>query len=147
MSNLILTHPQKTLIDSVLLQNISSRQKAKILAEKYGIKISHSVLAKYHTNYLKGEIDISSDSDNDSDNDSEAGTPLNLDLGEINELADALNKDENFSNGILKREFSELLALQIAITKDALKKHIAGLARYPTEYIRNLNIISNLLTK
>ena len=147
MSNLILSHPQKTLIDSVLLQDLSSRQKAALLAEKYGIKISHSVLAKYHTTHLKGEINISSDSDNDSDNDSSTGAPLNLDLGEINELADALNKDENFGASVLKREFSELLALQIAITKDALKKHIAGVARYPTEYIRNLHIISNLLTK
>lgn len=146
MSNLILTHPQKMLIDSVLLQNISSREKAKLLAEKYGIKISHSVLAKYHSTYLKGEIDIS-DSDNDNDLEAGAPVPLNLDLGEIDKLADELNKAENIGGGALKREISELLALQILITKDALKKHIAGLARYPTEYIRNLNTISNLLTK
>lgn len=146
MSNLILTHPQKTLIDSVLLQNISSREKAKLLAEKHGIKISHSVLAKYHSTYLKGEIDIS-DSDNDNDLEAGAPVPLNLDLGEIDKLADELNKAENIGGGALKREISELLALQILITKDALKKHIAGLARYPTEYIRNLNTISNLLTK
>lgn len=146
MSKLILSHPQKTLIDSVLMQNLSSRQKAALLAEKYGIKISHSILAKYHSTYLKGEIDIS-DSDNDSDNDSSTGAPLNLDLDAISELADALNKAENIGGGALKREISELLALQIAITKDALKKHIAGTARYPTEYIRNLNTISNLLTK
>lgn len=146
MSKLILEHPQKMLIDSVLMQNISSREKAKLLAEKYGIKISHSVLAKYHSTYLKGEIDIS---DNDNDNDLEAGAPvpLNLDLGEIDKLADELNKAENIGGGALKREISELLALQILITKDALKKHIAGTARYPTEYIRNLNTISNLLTK
>lgn len=134
------------LIDSVLMQNISSREKAKLLAEKYGIKISHSVLAKYHSTYLKGEIDIS-DSDNDNDLEAGAPVPLNLDLGEIDKLADELNKAENIGGGALKREISELLALQISITKDALKKHIAGLARYPTEYIRNLNTISNLLTK
>lgn len=63
MSKLILNHPQKMLIDSVLLQNISSREKAKLLAEKHGIKISHSVLAKYHTEYLGGEIDIDADAE------------------------------------------------------------------------------------
>ena len=146
MSKLILNHPQKMLIDSVLMQNISSREKAKLLAEKYGIKISHSVLAKYHTEYLAGVVNVDAD-DIDADDTDAPAAPLNIDADDIDTLANELNKAENVSGGALKREISELLALQILITKDALKKHIAGTARYPTEYIRNLNTISNLLTK
>jgi len=145
MSKLILNHPKKAIIDSVCLQNISSRDKAKTLAEKHGISISHGVLAKYHATYLRGEIDTP-----DKDLEELEGVfsaPLDIDLSLVDRLASELNKDENSANSVLKRELSELLALQIGITKDALKKHISGVARYPTEYIRNLNIIASLLTK
>lgn len=147
MSKLILEHPKKSIIDAVLMQHLSSRAKAKLLSEKYGINISHTVLNKYHTQYLAGAVEIlDTDADADADAGADAGAlvPLGIDSTQIAELADALNKQRNITNSLLDKEFNELLALQILITKDALKKHIEGKNRYPTEYIKNLNTIKGL---
>lgn len=146
MSNLILNHPKRGEIENVIkMQGLSYRAKAAFLAEKHGVSLSHSVLAKYHTAHLSGEIDASDAGENETFD----GAPvaLNIDLESINLLASELNKDENSGNAPLKKELSELLAMQILITKEALANHIAGVGRYPSEYIRNLQVIANLLTK
>jgi hypothetical protein len=144
MSNLILNHPKRAIIESVIKDaNLSYRAKADELAQKHGVKISHGALQKYHTTCLSGEIEL----EGEGDAGEVLAAPLEIDLDALAELQKSLDKGENAENSVLKRELSELLAMQILITKDALLKHIKGVGRYPSDYVRNLQTISNLLTK
>lgn len=146
MSKLILEHPNKTEIDTILRGTGSYRDKELKLQKELAIKISYKTLCDYHKNFLGSKLDLDTDLENTN-----TPVPLSLDFTEIetltkkmkNELCDIAGDLDFFDT--VKKETIELFTLQSAITKDALLKYARGECKYPSEHIKNLQIFTNLL--
>lgn len=147
--SLIENHPRRVEIESILAKDLSYRQKAELIKKEVGVSVSHKTLQVYHTTKMNGEI-ITNDADTDAETDGEtSGTPVKIDQKELETIAlkvkNASNKDG--ATSALRKELSELFALQLLLTKDALQRHANGEIRYPSEHVRNLQIFANMIGK
>ena len=137
-------HPKKAEINALITSNVYSyRELEKELATRFGVKISYKSIQQYHTKELNGLVDTSEAGDG-----GDVGEKIALDTEKINSLVKELTT-VGFTDQkeTLKGEIAELFAIQLQITKHALLQHTNGLARYPSEYVRNLMLFSNLLLK
>ena len=140
-------HPKKAEINALITSNVYSyRELEKELATRFGVKISYKSIQQYHTKELNGLVDTSEAGDGGDGGD--GGEKITLDTEKINSLVKELTT-VGFTDQkeTLKGEIAELFAIQLQITKHALLQHTNGLARYPSEYVRNLMLFSNLLLK
>jgi hypothetical protein len=151
MSKLILDHAQKYVIDSILSLPLSYRQKAEKLQKEHDIKISFKTLQKYHVDFLGGAVAADDDDAPDDDApdevlviDFEAADALEAEL--INIIKPSFHSVRSLAN-IIDSELAGLFALQMVLTKAALKRHCLGGGRYPAEYVRHLQIITALVRK
>lgn len=153
MSKLILEHAQKAVIDAILSLPLSYRQKADKLQKEYDIKVSFKTLQKYHLEYLGGAV---TDADDDDDAPDDAPDEL-LDIdfsaadaleAQIIELSAPRSELSHRSlSGLIEANLAGIFALQIQLTKAALKRHCLGVGRYPADYVRNLQILTSMLKR
>ena len=143
MSKAILEHPEKAQIDTLICSGLSSREVEKILKSDFGLSVSYKTISLYHKNELGGTILEPSEGLETE------GTlePFELDLETIQTLKTELQAGKNGVGTVLHREFAELVAIQIQLTKNALKNHASGKGRYPSEYVRNLQILTGIMYK
>lgn len=148
MSKLILEHAQKSLIDSVLLLPLSYRQKSEKLHREHGISVSFKTLQNYHLQFLGGAVaDADDDAANPPNTSDDDDTP-EIDLKAVAELeAKIKNAPQAKVLELLNDEIAGVFALQLHLTKDALKRHAEGRRRYPADYIRYLQVLAGLLKK
>lgn len=143
--SVISEHPQKAEIEALIKSNsYSYRELQSELLSRFNCKISYNNIQKYHQNQLGGVFDF--------EKENEEGSPTEtivLDQEQISRLVKELSLDAPFMDAkeTLKNEITELFAIQLQITKHALLQHTKGLGRYPSEYVRNLMLFSNLLLK
>lgn len=144
--SVISEHPQKAEIEALIKSNsYSYRELQNELLSRFNCKISYNNIQKYHQKELGGTFDF--EKENEQFN---QGEEIALDMVKIGELVEELTKggtDSEKPRNALKTEISELFAIQLQITKHALLQHTKGLGRYPSEYVRNLMLFSNLLLK
>ena len=143
MSKAILEHPEKAQIDTLICSVLSSREVGKILKSDFGLSVSYKTISLYHKNELGGTILEPSEGLETE------GTlePFELDLETIQTLKTELQAGKNGVGTVLHREFAELVAIQIQLTKNALQNHANGKGRYPSEYVRNLQILTGIMYK
>lgn len=140
---MIKKHPQKDEIDTLIKSNkYSYRELETELKSRFGLAISFKSIQAYHTKELGGVVDISTDGGGAGGNDP---TPLPLDMAKVEELVLELTK--KYGDSPIKKSTAKMYAIQSQITENALLSHSQGLCRYPSEYVKNLQILSNLLTK
>lgn len=141
--SVITKHPQKEGIDALIKSNqYSYRELETELKTRFGLAISFKSIQAYHTKELGGVVDISTDGGGAGGNDP---TPLPLDMAKVEELVLELTK--KYGDSPIKKSTAKMYAIQSQITENALLSHSQGLCRYPSEYVKNLQILSNLLTK
>ena len=139
-------HPQKIEIDRLIKSNAYSyRQLQTEFLTRFGVSISFKSIQQYHTKELGGAVDIPSDNDNDNDNGGTGLVPLDND--KVTDLINELKDGWGNSGQTVKNELFELFAIQTQITKNALLQHVNGNARYPSEYVKNLQIFANLILR
>lgn len=141
--SVITKHPQKEGIDALIKSNkYSYRELETELKSRFGLSVSFKTIQAYHTKELGGVVDISTDGGGAGGNDP---TPLPLDMAKVEELVLELTK--KYGDSPIKKSTAKMYAIQSQITENALLSHSQGLCRYPSEYVKNLQILSNLLTK
>lgn len=147
--SLIENHPRRFEIEGILAKDLSYRQKAELIKKEVGVSVSHKTLQVYHTTKMNGEI-TTNNADADAETDGEtSGTPVKIDQKELEDIALRIKRagGKGYALNVLRDELSELLAMQILLTKDALKRHTNGEIRYPSEHVRNLQIFANMIGK
>lgn len=136
--SILSTHPNKLEIDALIKSNkFSYRELETEFAAKFGLRISYKSIQTYHTKELGGTID--------TDNSQSDATGFELDNEKLEQTVRELLQE--IGSSILKRQTARLFAIQMQITENALLQHSQGIARYPSEYVRNLQIFSNILMK
>jgi|JI6StandDraft_1071083.scaffolds.fasta_scaffold153727_3 transposase len=143
MSKAILEHPEKEQIDTLICSGLSSREVEKILKSEFGLSVSYKTISLYHKNELNGLI-LEPTEGSETEGLLEA---FDLDLTTIQTLKSELQEGKNGVGTVLHREFAELVAIQIQLTKNALQNHAKGKGRYPSEYVRNLQILTGIMYK
>lgn len=135
-------HPQKQAIDVLIMSNsFSYRELQSELEKRFGVKISYKSIQQYHTKELGGAVTV-------GDGDGGSGDGSNcvpIDNEKLEELVLELTK--KYGESPIKKHTAKLYAIQMQITEHALLEHTKGLSRYPSEYVKNLQILSNLLMK
>ena len=143
--SILSTHPNKLEIDALIKSNkFSYRELETEFAAKFGLRISYKSIQTYHTKELGGVVDINENEDGGT------GEIIALDMVKIAALVAELTTGGNSTDKpvtALKTEIAELFAIQLQLTKHALLEHSKGRSRYPSEYVRNLQIFSNLMLK
>lgn len=138
-------HERKAEIDALIKSNrYSYRELETELKTRFGVAISFKSIQAYHVKELGGAVDISTDGGGDGGGGNDP-TPLPLDMGKVEELVLELTK--KYGDSPIKKSTAKMYAIQSQITENALLSHSQGLCRYPSEYVKNLQILSNLLTK
>lgn len=144
--SVITKHPQKEGIDALIKSNkYSYRELETELKSRFGLSVSFKTIQAYHSKELGGIIDIHT-----NDTPETTGEIIALDTNKIAALVLELTTGGNNTDKpvtALKTEIAELFAIQLQITKHALLQHTKGAARYPSEYVKNLQIFSNLMLK
>ena len=137
-------HPEKIEIDRLIKSNAYSyRQLQTEFLTRFGVNISFKSIQQYHIKELNGAVDIPSDN-----GDGDGGTGLvPLDNDKVTDLINELKDGWGNSGQTVKNELFELFAIQTQITKNALLQHVNGNARYPSEYVKNLQIFANLILR
>jgi hypothetical protein len=141
----ITAHPQKEKIDGWLLGGMSYREIEKKLLKDHKSKISYQTLRRYHKDTLGGMIE------------EDAGgadllplpSKLEIDTLEVQKIIECLEEADNNHQlkDAIKKPLFEIFALQTQITLDAIKQHIDGGCRYPSEYVVKLNAIFGMIAK
>lgn len=138
--SIISEHPQKGEIDCLIRSgDFSYRELEKELKTRFGLQISYKSIQQYHTKELGGMVDIKEGEKGSG----VAASPI--DMAKVEQTVNELLKDCGDSH--VKRQTARLYAIQMQITEHALLQHTQGIARYPSEYIKNLQIFSNILMK
>lgn len=139
MSKVISEHPQKSKIDALICSGLSYRDLEQTLKQDFGINVSYKTISLYHKNELSGFVE--------PETEPEPIEPFELDFETIRTLTTELQNGQTGVGTVLHREFAELVAVQIQLTKNALIQHAKGLARYPSEYVRNLQTLTGIMYK
>ena len=144
--SVITKHPQKEGIDALIKSNqYSYRELEKELKSRFGLSVSFKTIQAYHSKELGGIVDVPNNETGEP-----TGEVIALDMTKIAALVSELTisgKGTDKPVTALKTEIAELFAIQLQITKHALLQHTKGTARYPSEYVKNLQIFSNLMLK
>lgn len=145
---LISEHKDRIEIEQLIKSGaFSYRELQTELLTRFGLKISYKSIQQYHTKELRGEVDIA------QINEDEMSGFLELDEDEMSNFLGTIvvnsktwdGKEDRDKN--VKNSLAEIFTYQLFLTKAALKAHIKGQKRYPSEHIKNLQILSNLLIK
>jgi hypothetical protein len=138
---LISEHPKKLEIDTLIKSGLSYRELEKAIKERFGLQISYRSIQTYHTKELGGEIDNSSETGDFGG----GAVAIPLDMAKVE--SEVLELTQKYGDSPVKKRVAKLYAIQLQITENALLQHTQGIARYPSEYIKNLQIFSNILMK
>lgn len=140
MCKTILDHPHRTEIDAVICSGGTLREIRETLKRSFAVDLSQKTICKYRQDYLP-------DFEPNSQPEPEPIEPFELDFETIQTLTTELQNGKIGIGTVLHREYAELVAVQIQLTKNALIQHAKGLARYPSEYVRNLSILTGIMNK
>jgi hypothetical protein len=135
-------HPKREQIERILKKDTSYKDKALEIENKFGLSLAPKTLEYHHLNRLGGFV---LDSEGVEFGEPEQTTPLDIDLDSINKLLESFKSG---NTGEALRECNlELYCMQFFILKDALNKYIGGQIRYPSEIVRNFQILAQLAQK